>query len=101
MAIHVLSLAKARGLRTPGELSIAGFDGVLASGLTQPGLTTVRQPLPKMGRLAVESLLRLIAAERIEPQQHTLPVELICPRLTVAPLARVKCEDQGRRKAGR
>ena len=77
VAINVLSLAKARGIRIPEDLSIAGFDGILPSGVTVPALTTVRQPLPQMGSLAVESLLRLIAADAFEPQQHTLPVELI------------------------
>ena len=77
VAINALSLAAARGLRVPEDLSIAGFDGVLSSGVTVPALTTVRQPLPEMGRLAVESLLKLIADGAVEPQQHTLPVELI------------------------
>ena len=77
VAIKVLSLAKARGIRIPDDLSITGFDGVLSSGVTEPALTTVRQPLPQMGQLAVESLLRLISAETCQPQQHTLPVELI------------------------
>lgn len=77
IAINALSLAKARGIRIPDDLSITGFDGVLSSGVTVPALTTVRQPLPEMGRLAVESLLRLIADEAEQPQQHTLPVELI------------------------
>ena len=77
VAIKVLSLAKARGFRIPDDLSITGFDGILSSGVTEPALTTVRQPLPEMGRLAVESLLHLIADETVEPQQHSLPVELI------------------------
>ena len=81
-AIKVLSLAKARGISIPDDLSITGFDGILSSGVTEPALTTVRQPLPQMGKLAVESLLRLIADETIEPQQHTLPVELIVRRST-------------------
>ncbi|MCY3832798.1 MAG: LacI family DNA-binding transcriptional regulator [Chloroflexi bacterium] len=77
VAIKALSLAKARGIRVPQDLSIAGFDGILSSGVTEPALTTVRQPTSKMGELAVESLLRLIAAESSEAQQRTLPVELI------------------------
>ena len=77
VAIKVLSLAKARGIRIPQDLSIAGYDGILSSGVTEPALTTVRQSTAEMGELAAESLLRLIAAETFEPQQHTLPVELI------------------------
>ncbi len=76
-AIKALSLAKARGIRIPQDLSIAGFDGVLASGVTQPALTTVRQPLPEMGMRAVESLLSLIQHETREVCQRSLPVELI------------------------
>lgn len=77
VAIKALSLAKARGIRVPQDLSIAGFDGILSSGVTEPALTTVRQPTSRMGELAVESLLRLIAAEPSEQQQRILPVELI------------------------
>lgn len=82
VAIKVLSLAKDRGISIPDDLSITGFDGVLSSGVTEPPLTTVRQPLPQMGRLAVESLLRLIAADTFLAQQHTLPVDLIVRRST-------------------
>ena len=77
MAIQVLSLAKQRGIRIPGELSIAGFDGILSSGITEPALTTVRQPMQRMGALAAESLLELIANGSERPIQHTMPVQLI------------------------
>ena len=76
-AIRALNLARARGLRIPQDLSIAGFDGVMASGMTRPALTTVRQPLPEIGIRAVRSLLELIADEAGSPMQHSLPVELI------------------------
>ena len=76
-AITALSLAQARGLRIPQDLSIAGFDGVMASGMTRPALTTVRQPLPEMGMRAVRSLLELIGDDACQPWQHSLPVELI------------------------
>ena len=77
VAIKALSLAKGRGIRIPQDLSIAGYDGILPSGVTEPALTTVRQLTSPMGELAVESLLRLIANDGAEPQQHILPVELI------------------------
>ena len=77
MAINALSLAKERRLRVPEDLSIAGFDGVLSSRVTEPALTTVWQAAPEMGRLAVESLLTLIDEHPRPPIQHTLPVELV------------------------
>lgn len=77
MAIRALSHARERNIRVPQQLSIAGYDGILPSGVTVPSLTTVRQPAAQIGKLAVESLLALIAAGSREARQHILPVELI------------------------
>ncbi|MDE2950234.1 MAG: LacI family DNA-binding transcriptional regulator [Chloroflexota bacterium] len=77
MAINALSLAKEQKIRIPQDLSIAGYDGILASGVTEPALTTVGQAVSDMGRLAVESLLQLIEEGPRAAIQHTLPVELI------------------------
>ena len=77
MAIRALSLAREHRIRVPDDLSVAGYDGILSSAVTAPALTTVRQPAPEIGKLAVESLLKLIAIGSGEPLQHTLPVELI------------------------
>ena len=85
VAIKVLSLAKARGIRVPQDLSIAGYDGILSSGVTEPALTTVRQSTAEMGVLAVESLLKLITGGGGESQQHILPVELIVRQSTAVP----------------
>jgi LacI family transcriptional regulator len=41
----------------PGDLSIAGFDDSNAAGLVWPPLTTVRQPMDEMARVAVEMLI--------------------------------------------
>jgi len=77
LAIRALSHAKARGIHVPQDLSIAGYDGILSSGVTEPALTTVRQPTAAMGELAVQSLLKLIANGSAKAEQHILPVELI------------------------
>ncbi|MXX50298.1 MAG: LacI family transcriptional regulator [Chloroflexi bacterium] len=76
VAIRALSLARQAGLRVPQDLSIAGYDGILSSAVTEPALTTVWQSAAEMGRLAVESLLQLISGEGNGPIQHTLPVKL-------------------------
>lgn len=82
VAIKALSLAKERGIRVPQDLSIAGYDGILPSGVTEPALTTVRQSTAAMGELAAESLLQLISSGGAEPQQHILPVDLIVRQST-------------------
>ena len=77
MAISAMRLARDWGIRIPQELSITGYDGVMASAVTNPALTTVRQPMGEMGKLAVEALLHQIAERGLEPRQITLPVELV------------------------
>jgi LacI family transcriptional regulator len=57
MALGVLSAAQRMGLQVPAELSIAGFDDSPAASLVWPPLTTVRQPIEEMARVAVDMLV--------------------------------------------
>lgn len=59
-ALHQLRVLK---LRVPEDVSVVGFDDLFIASYTQPPLTTVRQPRRVMGRLAMESLLKLISGE--------------------------------------
>lgn len=99
MALGVLSAAQRLGLAVPGDLSIAGFDDSLASGLVWPPLTTVRQPMDEMARVAVEMLIianRSDAEPVSEPSLHrVLPHELVVRDSTSAPFA--KNAAQGKR----
>jgi LacI family transcriptional regulator len=72
MAVGALRVARARGIRVPEELSVVGFDDVELAAVASPTLTTVRQPLTELGRMAVDRLVRLLAGQRFE----TLHVEL-------------------------
>ncbi len=73
-----LRAAYERGLRVPEDLSIAGFDDVHLSSSTVPMLTTVRQPLGELGRMAVSLLMRLMEGRAVE----TLHVELVTELVT-------------------
>lgn len=57
MALGVLAAAQRLGLGVPGDISIAGFDDSIASDLVWPTLTTVRQPMEEMARVAVDMLI--------------------------------------------
>ncbi len=57
MALGVLAAAQRLGLNVPADLSIAGFDDSSAASLVWPPLTTVRQPMAQMARVAVEMLI--------------------------------------------
>jgi DNA-binding LacI/PurR family transcriptional regulator len=60
MAIGALHCAYDRQIAVPGALSIIGFDDITFAQFTQPALTTVAVPRAEIGRLAVQSLKRLI-----------------------------------------
>ncbi len=55
----VRALADA-GLSCPGDVSVVGFDDIASAIYQTPRLTTVRQPLQKMGETAAQLLLRRI-----------------------------------------
>jgi LacI family transcriptional regulator len=45
------------GLRVPEDISIVGFDDIPGAAFANPGLTTVRQPLAKMGQIAAKTVV--------------------------------------------
>ena len=57
-AIGAARALQASGLQVPQDVSIVGFDDVSLAAYHQPGLTTVRQPLRRMGVLAAQAVLR-------------------------------------------
>jgi LacI family transcriptional regulator len=85
MAIGVLRVARARGLRVPEDLSVIGFDDSEQSAIVTPALTTVRQPLAEMGRMAVSLLLRLLENQRVEGLNVELATRLVVRDSTAPP----------------
>jgi DNA-binding LacI/PurR family transcriptional regulator len=65
-------LAK-RGIQIPQEISIAGFDDLMTARMTNPPLTTMRQPFREMGHRAVDLLLLQIKkdTEKANSQNET------------------------------
>jgi DNA-binding LacI/PurR family transcriptional regulator len=63
------------GIRVPEDVSVMGFDDIPAAGFNSPRLTTVRQPLERMGQIAaktlvdrIEGLAEYVAEIAIEPE---------------------------------
>ena len=48
------------GLRVPEDISVVGFDDIPGAAFADPGLTTVRQPLLRMGQIAAQTIVDLI-----------------------------------------
>jgi DNA-binding LacI/PurR family transcriptional regulator len=59
-AIGSLWAFREAGLRVPEDISIVGFDDIAGAAYANPGLTTVRQPLVKMGQIAAQTVVDLI-----------------------------------------
>lgn len=58
MAIGILSVLRARGIRVPEQMSVTGFDDVAVAQDLAPSLTTVRLPMTAMGEQALELALK-------------------------------------------
>jgi DNA-binding LacI/PurR family transcriptional regulator len=77
LALGVLKGAAVCGVRVPDQLSVVGFDDIPMATYAIPSLTTVRQPVGDMARLAVESALALIGTEAGGPQKRIVLPQLI------------------------
>ena len=64
MALGAMREAKRRGLSTPEDLSVVGFDDIPLAAYCQPALTTLAQPIDEMAAAAVDELSR-----RLDPDQ--------------------------------
>ncbi|MCJ7709397.1 MAG: substrate-binding domain-containing protein, partial [Chloroflexi bacterium] len=79
MALGAFQVANGRGIRIPEQLAVVGFDGLPEAAQFTPSLTTIRQPLAEMGRLAVRELLTAFKAEvGVDTVRNVeLPTELV------------------------
>jgi DNA-binding LacI/PurR family transcriptional regulator len=62
-AIGAIRAFEDSGLKVPADISVLGFDDIYAAAFHNPTLTTIRQPLFQMGRLAAETLLANLRGE--------------------------------------
>jgi LacI family transcriptional regulator len=92
MAAATVAVAHRMGLDVPRDLTVAGFDDTALATTVWPALTTVRQPIVEMARLALASLLEQIRRARAglapQPSQKVLPFALVKRESTARPAAR-------------
>jgi LacI family transcriptional regulator len=77
-AIGSLWAFREAGLRVPEDISIVGFDDIPGAAYANPGLTTVRQPLLKMGQIAAQTVV-----DQIEGRGEYVPEIAIEPEFVV------------------
>ena len=84
-AFGVAEAARLTGRRIPEDLSVVGFDDLPIARWFSPPLTTVRQPLAEMGRIAAEMLSAMIEGREPHGRQVELATELVVRSSTAPP----------------
>ncbi len=80
MAIGALKALRQAGWQVPHDVALIGFDDIPAASVIEPALTTVRQPIERMGLMAVELLLSVLensSEEEAPAHRIILPTELV------------------------
>jgi DNA-binding LacI/PurR family transcriptional regulator len=77
-ALGAMWALKEAGLRIPEDVSVIGFDDIPGAALANPALTTVRQPLVRMGEIAAQTLVN-----QIEQREAYVPEIAIEPEFVV------------------
>ena len=77
-AIGSIRAFQEAGLQVPKDISVVGFDDIRIAVHNNPSLTTVRQPLEKMGEIAARTLLK-----RLEDHGYWVPKIAIEPELVI------------------
>ncbi len=80
MAIGALKALHQAGWQVPHDVALIGFDDIPAASVIEPALTTVRQPIERMGSMAVDLLLSVLensSEEEAPAHRIILPTELV------------------------
>jgi LacI family transcriptional regulator len=88
LALSIMKRLQDNGVHVPQDLAVVGWDDVMAARYISPGLTTVRQPIRDVGRVAAERLHGRITGEHLVGTSRVLPTQLVirsscgCPALS-------------------
>jgi len=76
IGISVIKVAKVLGREIPKDLKIVGYDDITFSALVVPTLTTIKQPMKKMGELVIQILIDQIEEKEVS-LENILPITLV------------------------
>jgi LacI family transcriptional regulator, galactose operon repressor len=76
-ALGAIRAFQEAGLRVPNDISVVGFDDIQGAAYNTPSLTTVRQPLARMGAIAAQTLLERIETSQEEAKEIAVEPELM------------------------
>lgn len=81
-AIGAIRAMQEHGLRVPQDVSIIGFDDIPGAAFYTPSLTTVRQPLNRIGEVAAQTLLERIEGQKEYPSEIAIEPEFVAREST-------------------
>ncbi|HWL76959.1 LacI family DNA-binding transcriptional regulator [Microbacterium sp.] len=84
-ALGAIAAATDAGLRVPDDLSVVGYDDIALARWMSPQLTTIHQPLRRMGEEATRLVLRLSEGASVETLRMDLATHLVVRGSTAAP----------------
>jgi LacI family transcriptional regulator len=76
-AIGAIRALEDFGLRVPDDISVIGFDDIKLAAFSHPRLTTIRQPMSNMGRIAAQCVLNQLNGSERFRKQITVEPELV------------------------
>lgn len=77
MAFGAIKAAQEHGLIVGQDIAITGFDDISMAEDSNPPLTTVHQPVFKIGEMVCEMLVKIIRGENLENEQVILKPNLV------------------------
>jgi len=77
MAIGAMRAIREEGLRVPEDIALVGFDDLPSAAQLTPALTSIRQPVVRMGSLAADTLIDMIRHPQEQTRHVLLTTELV------------------------
>ncbi|MBM4464499.1 MAG: LacI family transcriptional regulator [Chloroflexi bacterium] len=77
MAIGAMRALREAGRRIPDDVALVGYDDIPAAAYCHPSLTTIRQPMQRVGEVATQLLIQLVNGSAVERKEVLLTTELI------------------------
>ncbi|WP_067925186.1 LacI family DNA-binding transcriptional regulator [Alicyclobacillus shizuokensis] len=77
LTLYVIERLRELNLRIPGDVAIVGYDETVWAKHLAPPLTTIKQPARELGRIATESVIKLIQGEKLSDDAVTLTPEIV------------------------
>jgi LacI family transcriptional regulator len=80
MALGAMAAAQERGLTVGRDVAITGFDDIPPAQYSHPPLTTVHQPIYRIGRMICDMLIKCIRGESLSERHVLLQPSLVVRR---------------------